>query len=400
MTFRVATLFAAVLVGSAVGSRPAAAQDALACESFNNSYNSCKVNTRGSVRLVTNLSDTPCVYGRTWGFDHSSIWVDRGCRGRFSVGGSGSGWERGDMGRRVTCESVDKRHQQCAIPTRGDVRLVRQLSQEPCTAGKNWGFEKDGIWVANGCRAEFEVGYNDVTWDKGTRVIRCESNDGRYSRCRTWTYGTVTIQRQLSKAACRKDRNWGFDRDGIWVNDGCRADFLVGAGGGGWGPWQGAGPAGGSVNLVDRGRQACIDKARMAGYASVSTSNAVQAGNSVNVTMQGRSNSRPYDLECVYKVSKGSAQLTSQREASSGFGSSVYVAAKSACESLAKSRGFDVEASGPATLQPWGVVHKFGLRRGANFYNAATCNYNSRSGTATISEGSAEKQPPGQAKPQ
>jgi DUF3011 family protein len=28
-------------------------------------------------------SGSPCEYGRSWGYDHDEVWVDRGCRARF-----------------------------------------------------------------------------------------------------------------------------------------------------------------------------------------------------------------------------------------------------------------------------------------------------------------------------
>jgi len=48
------------------------------------------VNTRGGVRLVTQKSDAACVQGRTWGYTTNGIWVDRGCRADFEVGGAGN----------------------------------------------------------------------------------------------------------------------------------------------------------------------------------------------------------------------------------------------------------------------------------------------------------------------
>jgi hypothetical protein len=27
--------------------------------------------------------------------------------------------------------------------------------------------------------------------------------------------------------ACIEDQNWGWDRRGVWVSDGCRAEFRV-----------------------------------------------------------------------------------------------------------------------------------------------------------------------------
>ena len=38
---------------------------------------------------------------------------------------------------------------------RQGVQLVRQLSSSPCVQGRSWGYGRNGIWVAQGCRAEF-----------------------------------------------------------------------------------------------------------------------------------------------------------------------------------------------------------------------------------------------------
>src|SRR4029077_6363373 len=117
----------------------------------------------------------------------SSIWVDRGCRGVFQVAGNGgSGWQNGNYGQRVTCESQNGSFKICQANTWGDVRMVRQLSQSPCVPGRTWGYQADQIWVGNGCRAEFELGYgggNGGGWNNGSRIVKCESNDGDYSRC-------------------------------------------------------------------------------------------------------------------------------------------------------------------------------------------------------------------------
>ncbi len=34
-------------------------------------------------------SDSPCEYGRSWGYDGNEVWVDRGCRARFVLTPSG-----------------------------------------------------------------------------------------------------------------------------------------------------------------------------------------------------------------------------------------------------------------------------------------------------------------------
>lgn len=63
----------------------------------------------------------------------------------------------------------------------------------------------------------------------GAREIRCESDSRRHEYCRTYAYGRVRLERQLSKSRCREYDTWGADRDGggVWVRDGCRAIFVV-----------------------------------------------------------------------------------------------------------------------------------------------------------------------------
>lgn len=41
---------------------------------------------------------------------------------------------------KVTCESENERQKECEMDTRGEVRIVKQLSKTKCVEGKNWGF--------------------------------------------------------------------------------------------------------------------------------------------------------------------------------------------------------------------------------------------------------------------
>jgi hypothetical protein len=63
---------------------------------------------------------------------------------------------------------------------------------------------------------------------RGQQVVRVESRDGKYHYERVRTEGYVRLYRQLSSGPCRQGSEWGFDRRGIWVNHGCRAEFVVG----------------------------------------------------------------------------------------------------------------------------------------------------------------------------
>jgi len=59
------------------------------------------------------------------------------------------------------------------------------------------------------------------------QTIKCKSEHFDYRKCRIDTHGYVRLSRQLSKTNCRQGRNWDFDRRGIWVDDGCAAEFVV-----------------------------------------------------------------------------------------------------------------------------------------------------------------------------
>lgn len=150
----------------------------LRCESGNGRYQECAMNVRGGVRLVRQLSGSPCVEGRSWGATRSGVWVDHGCRAQFATGyrpGNGWGWgnNRSDnrygsdypgdgsrhagSGNTIRCESNDGRTHHCHVDIRGGARLLRQLSGAPCLQNRNWGWDREGVWVSQGCRAEFGI---------------------------------------------------------------------------------------------------------------------------------------------------------------------------------------------------------------------------------------------------
>jgi hypothetical protein len=56
------------------------------CESRDSRTVYCGVDSRAGVRLVRQLSSSPCIEGRSWGVARDGIWVSRGCRADFRVG--------------------------------------------------------------------------------------------------------------------------------------------------------------------------------------------------------------------------------------------------------------------------------------------------------------------------
>jgi len=226
----------------AAAASPAPQAGIVSCSSDNGRRNFCSADVRGGVQLVRQRSDSPCVFNRTWGFlPGRGIWVDRGCLADFSIGYTGGGngnpnWGGWDNGYNVYCASDNGRRAVCPTDTRGGVQLVRKRSDASCDYGRDWGYDRRGVWVDRGCRADFRIGGGGSGgggggWQPGgggLQVVTCASDDMRRNVCRVNTNGGVRLVRQRSDADCVFQRTWGYDRGGIWVDRGCRADFEVG----------------------------------------------------------------------------------------------------------------------------------------------------------------------------
>lgn len=82
------------------------------------------------------------------------------------------------------------------------------------------------------------------------RRLRCESNGNRYQFCEADTDRRVELVQPLSNAKkCVQGYTWGFNERGVWVDRGCRAEFLVGRNGMGTGAKVGIGAAVGAAIL-------------------------------------------------------------------------------------------------------------------------------------------------------
>jgi hypothetical protein len=208
------------------------------CESRDYRQIWCDADTRDGARIVNQLSSTACVEGRTWGWGARGVWVSGGCRGEFETGGRGHGGGGGyaSASGLARCESRDFNQIYCDVDVRGGVRLANQLSSAPCVEGRTWGVDRRGLWVRDGCRGEFEVGRGGGGFgaglpidDRGRRgqIVICESKDDRYRHCPAGIHRGVELVRQLSSSDCSFNRSWGYDRNGVWVDRGCRGEFAV-----------------------------------------------------------------------------------------------------------------------------------------------------------------------------
>ena len=126
---------------------------------------------------------------------------------------------------------------QTGLPVRFDVRQLRWVDQngqvcQACTP-------ESGFWIPPQFANEPEYREQQQRYSYlvgsmrrelpvyGQDQIECASRDGRYTLCRTETGRGVTLIRQLSRTACVQNQSWGFTREGIWVDRGCRARFQI-----------------------------------------------------------------------------------------------------------------------------------------------------------------------------
>lgn len=170
------------------------------CESRGFSYNLCQVDTGrgGRVNLVDQISNSNCIEGRTWGYNRAGVWVDQGCAGIFRVERRGGG--RHDGGR-------DGRYDDDRGGRYDDGRGGRYND------GRG---DRHGDWRPGD------------GWDQRINV-RCGSHNFGYNLCQvdTGRGSDVRIARQISGSPCVEGRTWGWNRAGIWVDEGCEAVFTV-----------------------------------------------------------------------------------------------------------------------------------------------------------------------------
>jgi DUF3011 family protein len=146
-----------------------------------------------------------------------------------------------DTQKSVSCASNDGRRHECPANLRGyTVRDVDQQSRTECVVGRNWGYDDRGVWVDEGCRATFlfdnyrggdhprSWGYHDRDYNPAEEQrVRCESENGRRNECDADLRGyRIADVHELSRADCDIGRNFGYDDRGVWVDGGCRAEFL------------------------------------------------------------------------------------------------------------------------------------------------------------------------------
>lgn len=175
------------------------------------------------------------------------IWGDQGRL--ITVSGQPSEWRRFQCSEPLPRDPGDFRFR--GIDGRGRVNLLRDprnnrgvaVVRIDDTKGGREGYTFDLEWRGGSNYRRGEYGGYGPGYDGDRRgnggygrgnnnnsfIVSCASDDMRRNYCDTDTRNGVRLVRQRSEAACRQGVSWGYDRRGIWVDRGCRADFEVGS---------------------------------------------------------------------------------------------------------------------------------------------------------------------------
>lgn len=195
-------------------------------------YRECRVGISGRIKMVMELSDGLCFEGISWGArEQGVVWVDRGCRASFTIDKVQDERPKPNV-KTANCEAKESGRTVCEGDTKFGVALVKRLGAGECEIGKNWDFDEKGVWVSDGCHAQFAFGGfrlpPNAVPATATRII-CESSAEGEKKCETNAARGVGLIRQTSTTDCILNRTWGYDDRGIWVRSGCGAEFAVAA---------------------------------------------------------------------------------------------------------------------------------------------------------------------------
>ena len=159
----------------------------ITCDSYPGSQSQCEIQgTIVSAYIQNDLSGGRCIYGQTFNYDQTSIYVSNGCAATVVVTFENQNspqpqpwpqpqpqpqpwpqpqpqpqpWPQPQYQTQdVQCSSQGHHYQECytnfhQIQT---VWLLQQLSHSNCQQGQSYGSNGNRIWVSDGCRAVFRV---------------------------------------------------------------------------------------------------------------------------------------------------------------------------------------------------------------------------------------------------
>lgn len=220
------TLLITALFAAGVYAHDASADYTITCESDAGQTRNCPINGNGKAYLQTQLSRAGCYEGQTWGSYDNSIWVSNGCRATFRVSQN----NYNSYGNRYSGSSSDNGKAAAAAAA-----VIIGAAAVAAASNKN---NQHGSYSNSGYNDRYGDNYryygnnyynnNNYGNNYGNRTVTCESQDRNRRSCSVFIgRGNVQISRKLSSSACRFGQDWDYDRNAIYVWNGCRAVFTV-----------------------------------------------------------------------------------------------------------------------------------------------------------------------------
>jgi len=222
-----AVLAGGVLIsGSVAAQRPPAEAVVVRCGANRGMEAFCPADVRQGVTLVRQLSRAGCWKDSTWGTNRRGIWVANGCRADFAVA-QPYAVRREVYGRAPVAVA--------GAPRGGGDRNVALalglLGISSVASNRDWGRDDRYAYVEQHNVYDRYDSYHDKYWtpweQERPTLVRCESVDNDFETCPVDARRGVELYRQISRTPCRFRTNWGYDARGVWVDEGCAAEFVV-----------------------------------------------------------------------------------------------------------------------------------------------------------------------------
>ncbi len=204
---------AALCLGLAATAAPAQAAHELRCDSAPGGYNYCRTDTSSGVTLNVQHSRYGCYQNDTWGFDRNGVWVSNGCSATFVVGP-----RKNDDGKTAAAVGL-------GILALGIIAAVASKDDQNDYPPSQPGYDPN--YPPPQDQDQYQNQYDDYDPYEDAQIVYCDSKKYKLRICPVRVSSHVELVRQKSKNACRFNKTWGYDRRGIWVNKGCRAEFAV-----------------------------------------------------------------------------------------------------------------------------------------------------------------------------
>ena len=198
------------------------------CSSDDGQLHSCRVNTERPIQFVRQRSNAQCVEGQSYGIDRGGVWVTNGCRADFAVVNSDRAYNNGYYNPQSTYNNgnYDRDNDRDGYRDQNGNWHPRHHHHDNNGAygpsGTYNGSYNNGGYVGNGPQhptayyGKYDDGKTTCSAGRGTGPIYCQT-DGALSNA------TVT----KSNGNCQRGQNWDINRDGLWVADGCSAEFRI-----------------------------------------------------------------------------------------------------------------------------------------------------------------------------